>query len=476
MKIKFASEIKPSSRQIEWQQREFYGLIHFGMNTMNDVEWGEGNDNPNKFNPQNVDCNQWVKALKSAGMKGAILTCKHHDGFCLWPSKYTNYSVSSSPWKNGNGDLVKKFAEACKKYGLKLGIYLSPWDRTEATYGKGEEYDDFYINQLTELLTNYGEVFSVWLDGANGEEPNGKVQHYNWERYYQTIRELQPNAVISISGPDVRWVGNEAGQTRLNEWSVVPAYLKDPEVTAALSQQEDNTKFRKNVKTSDKDLGSRQILSDYNGELIWYPAEVDVSIRPGWFYHSNENNKVRSTKNLFDIYKKSVGRNTTLLLNIPPAPSGELYQNDIQVLEQLGNKIEQLYKTNLMNNSYMSFSSNPRSTTVDDLLVTNLMKNYWEPNTQDEFPWIELEWDNPQLVNTLILGEYIPEGQLIEETEIWAKNVSNEWILLNTVQSIGYRRIIEFEKVLITNLRINFKAFRKKPTINNIILTLMEEE
>ncbi|WP_343044576.1 alpha-L-fucosidase [Saccharibacillus qingshengii] len=229
MNLHEIAAVAPSSRQLAWQRLEFYGFIHFGMNTMTGREWGEGHEDPAWFNPERLDAEEWVLLFKEAGMRALILTCKHHDGFCLWPSRFSSHTVARSPWREGKGDLVRETAEACRKHGLKFGIYLSPWDRTESSYGSGQAYDDFYINQLTELLTQYGEISCVWLDGANGEGPNGKKQFYDWPRYYEVVRRLQPGCVISVCGPDIRWVGNEAGETRAEEWSVVPAPLRDAE-------------------------------------------------------------------------------------------------------------------------------------------------------------------------------------------------------------------------------------------------------
>ena len=309
-------EAVPTARQIAYESMEFFCFIHFTVNTFTGREWGDGTEPESIFNPTELDAKQWAKTAAEGGMKGLILTCKHHDGFCLWPSKYTEHSIKNSPYKNGKGDIVRETMEACREYGLKFGVYLSPWDRNNEFYGKGKEYDDYYVNQLTELLTEYGDIFVVWLDGACGEGANGKVQKYDWQRYYQVVRKLQPNAVISISGPDIRWCGNEAGEVRPSEWSVVAADMKDPTLTAELSQQEDNEEFRERpLDETQSDLGSRERLAKEE-RLAWYPAETDVSIRPGWFYHEEEDDKVRSFKNLKDIYLKSVGGNTTLLLNI----------------------------------------------------------------------------------------------------------------------------------------------------------------
>ena len=258
--IYYAAGIAPSLRQLAWQQLEFYAFTHFGMNTFTGREWGDGTDSPRLFAPDAFDADQWVAAVKSAGMRGLLLTCKHHDGFCLWPSAYTEYSVKNSPWKNGQGDVVREVADACRRGGIKFGVYLSPWDRHESCYGSGTAYDDYFVNQLTELASNYGDIFCFWFDGACGEGPNGKKQVYDWERYYSVIRNLQPEAVINICGPDVRWCGNEAGHCRKSEWSVVPAELRDAERTSEKSQKSDDGTFSRKFDSQDEDLGSREAI------------------------------------------------------------------------------------------------------------------------------------------------------------------------------------------------------------------------
>ena len=347
----FLIKTVPSERQIMFQQLEFYAFVHFTVNTFTDKEWGDGTESPEIFNPRKLDAEQWVKAIRNAGMKGLILTCKHHDGFCLWPSKYTEHTVAASPYKNGKGDVVGEVADACRKYGIKFGVYLSPWDRNSRLYGYGESYNDYFVNQLTELLTNYGEVFSVWFDGACGEGENGKKQIYDWDRYYAVIRELQPNACINVCGPDIRWCGNEAGHTRKAEWSVVPARTRDTEKIAEASQQEDNEEFRqREIKAWDADLGSREILENET-ELVWYPAEVNTSIRPGWFYHRNEDDKVRSLDDLMNVYNCSVGGNSTFLLNIPPTPDGLFHENDVKRLEEIGDYLRSNFTGNLLDSA-----------------------------------------------------------------------------------------------------------------------------
>ena len=407
----YLANIRPTHRQLEWQKMEMYAFIHFGMNTMTDREWGEGHEDPSLFNPDRVDVDQWMRALVSAGMTGVILTCKHHDGFCLWPSAYTTHTVASSPWREGRGDLVREVSDSAARHGLKFGIYLSPWDMTEQTYGQGQAYNDFYINQLVELLTHYGPVFSVWLDGACGEGPNGKVQAYDWQRIYDTVRALAPEAVISVCGPDVRWCGNEAGSVRANEWSVVPASLREAERTAENSQKVDDGEFSRQVASADEDLGSREALADYDGPLAWYPAEVNTSTRKGWFHHEAEDTQVRGVDELFSIWLGSVGGNATFLLNVPPNRHGVLADADVEVLAQLGARIA-------------DFRSRRIEAEREDSEV------------------VTLRFGANERVSAVVLEEDIAQGQRIEEAIICALTEAGEESEIGRVHSVGYRRIL----------------------------------
>ena len=294
-KVDMAARLVPTPQQYAWQQMELTAFLHFGINTFTGREWGDGKEDPALFNPSELDAEQWVRTLKEAGFKMVLLTAKHHDGFCLWPTATTKHSVASSPWKNGQGDVVKELRAACDKYDMKFGVYLSPWDRNAECYGDSPRYNDFFIRQLTELLTNYGEVHEVWFDGANGEGPNGKKQVYDWDAFYQTIQRLQPKAVMAIMGDDVRWVGNEKGVGRETEWN---ATVLTPGIYAR--SQENNKRL--GVFSKAEDLGSRKILEKAT-ELFWYPSEVDVSIRPGWFYHAEEDGKVKA-----EIQNKPAGK------------------------------------------------------------------------------------------------------------------------------------------------------------------------
>jgi len=334
-KVDMAARLVPTPQQLAWQQMELTAFLHFGINTFTGREWGDGTEDPALFNPSQLDAEQWVRTLKDAGFKMVLLTAKHHDGFCLWPTKTTTHSVASSSWKNGKGDVVKELRDACDKYGMKFGVYLSPWDRNASCYGDSPKYNQFFIQQLTELLTNYGEVHEVWFDGANGEGPNGKKQVYDWDAFYKTIQKLQPKAVMAIMGDDVRWVGNEKGIGRETEWN---ATVLTPGIYA---RSEENNK-RLGVFSKAEDLGSRDILKNAT-ELFWYPSEVDVSIRPGWFYHKEEDNKVKSLKHLADIYFQSVGYNSVLLLNIPPDRRGLINEADVTRLKEFAEYRKQAF-------------------------------------------------------------------------------------------------------------------------------------
>ena len=457
----------PSERQLTYEKMEFFCFIHFTVNTFTGSEWGDGKEDVSIFNPTELDARQWVKTAKDAGMKGLILTCKHHDGFCLWPSKYTEHSVKNSPYKNGKGDIVREVSEACKEFGLKFGIYLSPWDRNNSSYGKGKEYDDYYVNQLTELLTEYGELYTIWLDGACGEGANGKVQKYDWNRYYKVMRELQPNAVISISGPDVRWCGNEAGEVRESEWSVVAKDMTDPSITAELSQHEDNEEFRdRPLDETQSDLGSRERLKNEK-ELVWYPAETDVSIRPGWFYHEEEDDKVRSFENLKDIYLKSVGGNTTLLLNIPPMKSGKIHEKDMAILKRLGEFINDTFKNNLLKSTLITtVPEHDCRGNSPDMMRTDDYNTYFMNKEGENKLLIEIKFDKCKKLNYLVLKEAITFSQRVEKFNVYFNDESGNKIKIFEGTTIGYKRIIDLKGTKTDNLTIEIEDSRVAPVMS----------
>jgi alpha-L-fucosidase len=320
---------RPTGPQLQWQRDELAMFLHFGVNTFTDREWGDGRESPSIFNPTSLDARQWARAAKAADFRTLILTAKHHDGFCLWPTKTTTHSVASSPWRNGGGDVVREFVDACRAEGLNAGLYLSPWDRNNPTYGDSDRYNDLYAAQLTELLTRYGKISEVWFDGANGEGPNGKRQRYDWPRVWSLVRRLQPDAVMfSDAGPDVRWCGNERGSAGDPNWSTV-----DPSVVTYPGAD-----------------GPKIIDALQHGDphgTVWRPAEVDVSIRPGWFYHAAEDVRVRTADDLVGLYFSSVGRNGKLLLNVPPTRDGLLHATDVSRLAAMRRGLDDVFSDEL---------------------------------------------------------------------------------------------------------------------------------
>ena len=446
----------PSNAQMDWQEMEYYGFIHFSINTFTDVEWGYGDKSPELFNPTELDVRQWARVAKEAGMKGLILTNKHHDGFCLWPSKYTEYSVKNSPWKNGKGDLVKELAEACREFGLKMGIYVSPWDRNRPDYGK-PEYITYFRNQLTELLTNYGDIFEVWFDGANGGDGYyggakefrkvDKKNYYDWENTNKLIRKLQPNAIIwSNNGPDARWVGNEHGFAYNTTWSPL---------------------------LRDSIYGGMPNFKDYaagqeNG-THWVPAEADVSIRPNWYYHKSEDDKVKTLKELTDIYYKSVGRNSTLLLNFPVDRRGLIHENDEKQLKKLTAQLKKDFKTNVAKNIKIT-ATNTRAND-DNYGAKNVVdgnkKTYWTTDENVIKASLTIHFEKPTPVNRFLIQEYIKLGQRVKEFSLEAE-VNNVWKTLHNQKTIGYKRILRFNTINATKLRLNIEDARDIPIISNI--------
>jgi len=462
--IKKAAHVVPSERQMNWQELEFTCFICLGVNTFTDREWGTGKENPEIFNPTQLDARQWCKVAKDAGMKLMLLTCKHHDGFCLWPSKYTDFTVASSPWKNGKGDVVKELAEACRETGLKLGVYLSPWDRNQPTYGT-DEYNDFFVNQLTELLTNYGPVAEVWFDGACGEGSNGKKQVYDWDRYYKTIRELQPDAVIAIMGPDVRWVGTETGYGRETEWSVVPTLEKEQNRIAENSQQLAGAgTFIPAEDRMAKDLGSREEILKADG-LVWYPSEVDVSIRPGWYYHAKEDSLVKSPEKLVDIYYSSLGRNSLLLLNLPPDKRGLIHENDVKSLQGMKEIIHNAFRNNLIGQANIVGESNSAHP-VNNITDGN-DKTWWAAKINTPEIKIEFDLGEVKTFNQLLLQENIRNGQRIERFSLQYFH-EGKWQEFTSGTTVGYKRLLRFDEVQAQKVRLIIHSSRDCPEICEI--------
>lgn len=450
---------------MRWQQLELTAFFHFGVNSFTNKEWGDGKEDPKIFNPVNLDSKQWVRTIKEAGFKQVIITAKHHDGFCLWPSKFTSHSVKNSPWKNGNGDVVEEVAEACREMNIGFGIYLSTWDRNAPMYGTGA-YNDFFVNQLTELLTLYGPVDEVWFDGANGEGPNGKKQIYDFDRYYSLIRKLQPAATIAVMGPDVRWVGTETGKGREMEWSVLPADTNMLKKIADGSQTD--MAFAPAGNKMDEDLGSRKKLMNAKA-LVWYPAETDVSIRPGWFYHKNEDSKVKSPEELLDIYFSSVGMNSVLLLNIPPSPSGSLADADVNSLKAFGSIIKKTFSNNLL----MNASINSINGIDNRSLVDGNYKTYFRTKGNDTTTIIEFSLPEPVSFDILSIQENISVGQRIERFAFEYRS-GDEWKEVASGSTVGYKRLLRFPKLRAQKLRLKILSSRSNPALSEIGLYRIE--
>jgi len=434
----------PSEHQLKWQEMEFYGFIHFGPNTFLDMEWGYGDADPKDFNPTELNCEQWAKVAKEAGMKGLILTAKHHDGFCLWPSKYTDFSIAASDWKNGNGDVVQEFVDACEKYGLKAGLYLSPWDRNHSKYGS-PEYLQYFRNQLEEIMTNYGDLFEAWFDGANGgsgyyggadeERHIDRKTYYDWESTWQIVRKHQPNAVIfSDAGPDVRWIGNEEGWANKTNWSL----LRRDEVWVGWPHY-------------------KQLRSGHEDGTHWVPAEVDVSIRPGWFYHTSQDDKVKTLPHLLDIYYHSVGRNGNFLLNLPVDKRGLIHENDAAQLIKLGQTIRSDFASDLASNAKIT-ATNIRGNSKKfspKKLVDDNKNSYWATDDNIKKASITIDFQKKILFNRLLLQEHIKLGQRVKKFSVEVLQ-DNKWLEIAMETTIGYKRILRFPAVETDQVRINF--------------------
>jgi len=461
--VRKAAHVVPSPRQMAWQEMEFIAFVHFGTNTFTDREWGQGTESPAVFNPFDFDARQWVRVIRNAGMKMVIITAKHHDGLCLWPSAYTDHSIKNSPWRGGKGDVVGEVASACREYGLKFGVYLSPWDRHEQSYGDSPRYNEHFRNQLRELLTHYGEVSEVWFDGANGEGPNGKKQVYDWPSYYALIRDLQPKAVIAVMGPDVRWVGTESGYGRETEWSVIPDVVQDLDAVAAGSQQNPVDGAFVPGDMMANDLGSRKKIEKARA-LVWYPSETDVSIRPGWFYHADQDTRVKTPEKLVDIYYSSVGRNSVLLLNIPPDRRGRIHDSDIKSLTGMRTILDQTFAVNLAFGAAVR-ASNERARHSATYAVDNDNGTYW--TTADGVASATLEYSLPARTtfDRALLQEYIRVGQRVERfhIDLWD---GVRWNQIVQGTTIGYKRLLRFPAVTGEKIRLVIDESRTSPTLS----------
>lgn len=447
----------PEPKQVEWQKMETYAFVHFGLNSFNDREWGYGDSDPKTFNPAKLDCEQWVKTFVNSGMKGVIITAKHHDGFCLWSTKLTEYCIRNSPYKHGEGDILKELSEACKKYGIKFGVYLSPWDRNHAKYGS-PEYVDYYHKQLREILSNYGETFEVWFDGANGGDgwyggakesrTIDRKNYYNYPRLFGIINEIQPNAIIfTDGGPGARWVGNESGYAGATNWSflrkgvVHPAYPK-----------------------------YRELQYGHADGNQWVAAECDVSIRPGWFYHPEEDDKVKTVDQLTDLYYRSVGHNATLLLNFPVDRNGLINPVDSANAVNFYKNIQKQFSENLFKGIVAEVSDERGDGYTAKFMTDGNYDTYWATHDSVFSATATFDLKKSVKVNRMMIQEYIPLGQRVKSFVVeYETNGKWEPVSMNEeTTTVGYKRLLRFKTVATSKIRIRFTDSRGCLTINNV--------
>ncbi|GHT34131.1 hypothetical protein AGMMS49574_21060 [Bacteroidia bacterium] len=443
----------PSEQQMKWQQMEYYMFAHFGPNTFTDVEWGNGKEDPDVFNPTALDCRQWAETAKAAGMKGIIITAKHHDGFCLFPSQYSAHTVGQSKWRDGKGDVLKELSEACREYGLEFGVYLSPWDQNHPTYGT-PEYNQVFANTLAEVLSGYGEVFEQWLDGANGDAQKGQMrQVYDWDLFHKTIYKHQPGiAIFSDVGPGCRWMGNEKGVAGETNWSRLNVEGFGPGLGAP--------------PTDTLNIGNKY------GQA-WVPAETDVSIRPGWFYSPQTDDKVKTVNDLMNIYYTTIGRNSNLLLNVPPNREGRIHPQDSLRLMEFKQACDLSFGNNLAAGATIH-TLNTRGnlpTYSAAYILDGIYDTYWAADDDVLTTELEITLPRAETFNRFLVQEYIPLGQRIASfvLEAWNDETA-DWIPIAEGTTIGYKRILCFPQTTAQKLRLNIKESLACPILNNVEL------
>lgn len=458
--VELATEVRPSYRQLDYQQREMLGFIHIGMNTFTGAEWGTGKESPAIFNPKDLDVEEWVKTFKDAGITAVILVCKHHDGFCVWPSKYTIHTVKYSPWREGKGDLVRDVAEACKKHNMKLCLYLSPWDMHEQTYGT-DAYNDYYIHQVEELLSNYGPIYLLWLDGAGlSKETSGKEMKFDWTRIFKRARELQPDILLSGSGPDIRWVGNEAGKGRETEWCVQGI-------------NDTNILFGGRVEGLDdtaESLGSiEQLMS--KKKLVWYPSRGGLPLRKGWFYNPNDDHTTKSIKYLINSYFSTVGQNSNLLPNLSPDKSGRFPAKDAKRLVEFGKMISEMKKTDYALGCTAKSLYGWGKPHEANLLTDQDPFTSWQTPKGVVKAGVEIKLEKKNLINVIKLQENVRDfGQRIESFSV-ETFVDGQWKEIAASTTIGYRKMILLKEAIYTDLiRIHVLNSRTSVSLGNVSL------
>lgn len=446
--------VLPSPAQVEWQKMETNMFCHFGPNTFTSAEWGTGQESADLFNPSGMDCRQWASIAKAAGMKGIIITAKHHDGFCLWPNPVSRHTVAQSSWKDGKGDVLKELSEACREYGLKFGVYISPWDRNDPAYGS-DEYNEVFRQTLESALGNYGPVFEQWFDGACGEGPNGKRQVYDWNLYHETVYKHQPDAVIfSDIGPGCRWIGNEAGYAGKTCWSTL-----------------DTAGFAPGKSPAQDTLNCGNV----HGEA-WVPGEADVSIRPGWFYKDSENDKVKSVSDLLGIYYASVGRNSLLLLNVPPDKRGLIHSIDSLRLMEFRSALDKIFASDMADGAVAEASSvrGGRKRFSASNILDGDYDSYWCTDDGVTEASVVVNLDGVKTFNRILLQEYIPLGQRIAAFSIDVKDPEGNWVRAAEGTTVGYKCILLTDRLTTDAVRINIEKSYACPLINGFGLYLDE--
>ena len=445
-----AGAVLPTKQQLAWHEMEFYFFVHFGPNTFTDKEWGLGDEPEDLFNPTQLNCEQWCRVAKAAGAKGIIITAKHHDGFCLWPSKYSKHTVRESKWKNGKGDVLRELSTACKKYGLKFGVYLSPWDRNHPKYGT-PAYNDVFVNMMKEVFQNYGPIWEFWWDGANGEGPNGKKQQYDWKKFEKTVRQLSPTTVVfSDIGPDIRWVGNEKGFAAKTNWN----YL-------------DTAGFKRGAGAPPSDTLQQGNVNGKN----WIPAECDVSIRPGWFYHAKEDDAVKSPEELFDLYLKSVGRGANLLLNVPPDRRGLINEHDSLSLLRFQKLRKESFQKNLAAAGKISVSA--VATTRSTLKLNDQNASTYEMTSKANLTLVK--FDKPTAVNCVILRENLANGQNTKSFRILLMDKNNNLIKEVKGTTMGRKRILSFPSIEVQSIGLAVDEMKSNTRIAEIEVYHIDE-
>lgn len=442
----------PTKQQLAWHETEYYLFVHFGPNTFTDKEWGEGTEPETIFNPSQLDCRQWCRIAKDAGAKGIIITAKHHDGFCLWPSKFSRHTVKESKWKDGKGDVLKELSQACREAGLKFGVYLSPWDRNHPDYGT-QKYNDVFVGMMKEILQNYGPIWELWWDGANGEGPNGKKQVYDWRRFENTVRQYSPQTVVfSDIGPDIRWAGNENGMAGKTNWNFL-----------------DTAGYKRGIGAPPTDTLNQ---GNVNGKK-WIPAECDVSIRPGWFWHANENDKIKTPQQLFDLYLKSVGRGANLLLNVPPDRRGLINEADSAALMEFKKLREESFTENLLKQASTYYQFTRNDLTSKDLIIRSFDSTATGYGINLQNFIVELQ--QPTKINCIVLREAIHLGQTIRKFNIVMYNGTKVARKISGT-TVGRKRILTFKATNITSFTVYLEDAKGNDNIIGVAAYLIDEK